>query len=80
MKKEAFIRGFQRFASRRGMPSTIIHDDFKIFKAVKVKRFLSHNGFIQQFILPASPWWGGFYERLVRTVKTSLKRHSENRC
>ena len=26
------------------------------------------------YILPASPWWGGFYERFVRTVKSCLKK------
>ena len=31
-------------------------------------------GVRQKFILPASPWWGGFYERLVRSVKMSLKK------
>ena len=25
-----------------------------------------------KFILPLSPWWGGFYERLVRTVKNTF--------
>ena len=25
-------------------------------------------------ILPASPWWGGFYERLVRSIKLPLKK------
>ena len=30
--------------------------------------------FKQQFILPASPWWGGFYQQLVCTVKTCLKK------
>ena len=25
-------------------------------------------------ILPLSPWWGGFYERLVRTVKSTLRK------
>ena len=29
---------------------------------------------VQKFILPASPWWGGFYERLVRSVKLSLRK------
>ena len=28
----------------------------------------------QRFILPATPWWGGFYERLVRSVKLSLRK------
>ena len=32
------------------------------------------QGVKQQFMLPASPWWGGFYERLVRTVKSCLKK------
>jgi hypothetical protein len=32
------------------------------------------QGVRQRFILPASPWWGGFYERLVRTVKACLKK------
>ena len=32
------------------------------------------QGVTQKFILPASPWWGGFYERLVRSVKTCLKK------
>ena len=33
-----------------------------------------HLDIKQRFILPASPWWGGFYERLVRSVKLSLRK------
>ena len=58
----AFLRGFKRFTARRGTPDIIINDNFKT------------QGVKQKFILPASPWWGGFYERLVRTVKLSLKK------
>ncbi len=32
------------------------------------------QGIQQHFILPASPWWGGFYERLVRSVQGCLKK------
>ena len=32
------------------------------------------NGIKWQFILERSPWWGGFYERLVGVVKNSLKK------
>ena len=34
-------------------------------------------GVQQKFTLPASPWWGGFYERLVRSVKMLLKKMLE---
>ncbi|XP_065658112.1 uncharacterized protein LOC136082626 [Hydra vulgaris] len=27
-----------------------------------------------KFILPKSPWWGGFYEQLIRVVKDALKK------
>ena len=74
MKNSAFIRGFQRFSSRRGTPDIVIHDNFKTFKSKEVKRFFSNLNIHQEFILPASPWWGGMYERLVRTVKIALKK------
>ena len=69
-----FLRGFKRFLARRGTPDVVIHDNFKTFKATAVKRFMLLQGIKQNFILPLSPWWGGFYERLVRSVKTCLKK------
>ncbi|CAB4030027.1 integrase core domain, partial, partial [Paramuricea clavata] len=74
MSSDGFLRGFRRFVARRGVPDVIINDNFKTFKSAEVKRFMSYQGIRQQFILPASPWWGGFYERLVRTVKGCLKK------
>ena len=29
---------------------------------------------MNKFILAASPWWGGFYERLVRSIKLPMKK------
>ena len=60
--------------ARRGVPDVIVNDNFKTFKAVEVKRFMVSHGITQRFILPASPWWRGFYERLVRSVKMRLKK------
>ena len=74
MKSAAFTRGFQRFAARRGLPNEIINDNAKTFKSKEVKRLMTQLNVHQRFILPASPWWGGFYERLVRSVKLSLKK------
>lgn len=33
-----------------------------------------------RFIVEHAPWWGGFYERLVRSVKTALKKVIGRRC
>ncbi|XP_065650968.1 uncharacterized protein LOC136079173 [Hydra vulgaris] len=74
MKIPTFIRAFKRFAARRGYPELIISDNFKTFKSKEVKIFMTKNDVKQKFILPASPWWGGFYERLVRSVKITLKK------
>ena len=74
LKVPAFLRGFRRFTARRGTPDIIVHDNAKTFHSNEVKRYMLRRGVQQRFILPASPWWGGFYERLVRSVKSSLKK------
>ena len=74
LKVPAFLRAFRRFTARRGVPNTIVHDNAKTFRSVIVKNHMVQLGILQKFILPASPWWGGFYERLVRSVKTTLRK------
>ena len=74
MSIHGVLRGFKRFMARRGVPDLVISDNFKTFKSSEVKKFMLLQGVKQLFILPASPWWGGFYERLVRTVKACLKK------
>ena len=70
----AFIRAFKRFTARRGSPKTVVHDNFKTFKCKAVKRFMRHQVIESQPILPKTPWWGGFYERIVRSMKTALRK------
>ena len=74
MKALAFIKAFERFMARRGTPDVVISDNFKSFKLSVVKKFMLRFGVQQKFTLPASPWWGGFYERLVRSVKMVLTK------
>ena len=52
----------------------MIDDNATTFKSKRVISFLLQKGVQHSPILPASPWWGGFYERLVRSVKTPLKK------
>ena len=61
MKALAFIKVFKRFTARRGTPDVIIK--FKTFKSPVVEKFMLCLGIRQKFILPASPWWGAFYEQ-----------------
>ena len=77
MKALAFIKAFERFMARRGTLDVVISDNFKTFKSSVVKKFMLRVGVQQKFTLPASPWWGGFYERLVRSVKMLLKKMLE---
>lgn len=66
---------FKRFVSRRGMPSVVYSDNAKCFHRVAGQ--LSDFGPIMmkwKFIAPRAPWWGGWWERLVRSVKSHLRK------
>ncbi|GFS44202.1 uncharacterized protein TNIN_8971 [Trichonephila inaurata madagascariensis] len=39
-----------------------------------VQNFIARKRIIWKNIIERSPWWGGFYERLVRSVKESLHK------
>ena len=67
---EEFLMAFTRFASRRGKPNHLYSDNAPTFK--KAARHLADVTW--QFIPPAAPWWGGFWERLVRSIKAPLKK------
>ena len=81
----SFLRSFRRFVSLFGLPATLISDNAKTFKSAsrevkniirstEVQRHLTDQGVNWQFIIERAPWWGGFWERMVRTVKRVLKR------
>ena len=46
----------------------------KISKSSEVKKYLANRQIDWQFIMEEAPWWGGFWERLVRSVKRCLKK------
>ena len=80
-----FLRSFRRFSSRRGTPSLINSDNAKTFKFANnflqklandhtVLSFLQERRITWRFNLEKSPWWGGYYERLVGSVKRCIKK------
>ena len=89
MTASEFIAAFCRFVGRRGTPTLIISDNAKTFKKAKqvldrvfagvlecpeVQTFISTQGIKWKFIIELAPWFGGFYERLVASVKSALKK------
>ena len=81
----SFLLAFRRFVGRRGLPVILITDNAKTFRtsskeflkiarSSEVNNYLSSKRVTWRFIVKRAPWWGGFYERLVRSVKRSLKK------
>ena len=84
LSTESFIRVLKRFVSRRGVPN-IISDNAKNFKAAfnriqavseeeAVANYASSKRIVWKFIVERAPWMGGFYERIVKDIKLSLKK------
>lgn len=87
LSTDSCILGLRRFMSRRGKPCEIYSDNGTNFRGSKreLREIWDHinkhqvaETFIDsdtewKFNPPASPHMGGAWERLVRTVKTSLK-------
>ena len=46
----------------------------KLCRADEVLRYLTNNQITWQFIVEKAPWWGGFWERLIRSVKRPLRK------
>ncbi|GFR03293.1 integrase catalytic domain-containing protein, partial [Trichonephila clavata] len=47
---------------------------WKVINDVAVKVFYASHKIRWQFIIERAAWWGGFYERLIRTVKLALRK------
>ena len=78
-----FQRKLNAFIARKTRPKVIISDNAKTFKATadwikKLRKseelhdFLAKQDIRWKFNLSKSPWWGAFYERLIKDVKGVL--------
>ena len=74
LKTESFIRCQQRFMARRGIPLRMLSDNGRTFKGRLLRRFNAYKGIKWQFNLAKAPWWGGIFERMVRSTKRCLKK------
>ncbi|UYV70955.1 hypothetical protein LAZ67_8001243 [Cordylochernes scorpioides] len=79
-----FIMALERFIHRRGRPVKIYSDNGTNFKRTnrlftnlnwdKIAKYSCDKQIRWIFIPPSAPWWGGWWERLVRLVKDFLRR------
>ena len=81
----SFLQSFSRFAARRGVPLEVKSDNGKTFKSAakslqalfdlpEVRRHFEQQRIKWTFNLEKAPWWGGFFERLIKSVKRCLKK------
>ncbi|XP_049872391.1 uncharacterized protein LOC126371185 isoform X4 [Pectinophora gossypiella] len=86
LSTNSFIMALRRFIARRGRIQVIYTDNGTNFqgtanllnnvdwKEVEVTTAVLPQPIKWKFIPPASPWWGGWWERLVRVMKEMLRR------
>lgn len=78
----AFIHCLKRFVARRGLPKRFISNNGKTFKAASnYLKAVFRGGVVHaglgvawQFNMERAPWWGGAFERMVRSTKRCLKK------
>ncbi|GAA6090922.1 uncharacterized protein LOC109098335 [Tachysurus ichikawai] len=85
---ENFLLALKRFIARRGLCKVIYSDNAKTFKradqdlkelwkSIKepdLRIFFAEKRITWKYIVKRAAWWGGFWERLVRSTKSCLKR------
>ena len=88
MSVQSFLLAFKRFIGRRGLPAVLISDNFSSFKkanqdlieawknvdSVEFNDYLTTKRIEWKFIVECAPFWGGFYERMVKSVKIPLRK------
>ena len=70
----SFICSFKRFISVNGVPDLYISDNAKCLTGRELKDYLSKLSTSWHYVLEVSPWWGGFWERMVQVVKRRIRK------
>ena len=91
LSTRSYLLAFRRFATRRGPILVMYSDNAQAFRCVSrhlnilqadpsVKDFLARRNLLWIFSASLAPWWGGFRERMVRSVKDLLRRSNGIAC
>ena len=76
MSLSCLLLALRRFVARRGWPVMIYSDNAKTFKACSthLQSSMGHAAPEWRFSVPYAPWHGGWWERLIRSVKVGLRK------
>jgi hypothetical protein len=90
---DKFLIALQRYVGRHVIPHKMYTDNAQTFHAAnfelsamwkqlsasKTYQFLAHNGITWKFIALRAAWWGGWWERMVGTMKCLRKVLGQSR-
>ena len=85
MSATSFVRCLKRFVARKGIPRRFISDNAQTFKCTEkmlksmvkqreVHQYLMTNKILWIFNVERAPWWGGLFERMVKSTKRCLRK------
>ncbi len=91
LSARSFLLAFRRFAARRGPVSVMYSDNAQAFRCVyrhlnilqsdpNIHDLLARRKLLWIYSASLAPWWGGFWERMVRSVKDLLRRTNGRAC
>ena len=75
LSSTSLIQSLKHFIPWRGIPKLFISENGtnSCSEEEKLRQELLILGIKWQFLVEAAPWWGEFWERLVQTVKQSMR-------
>ena len=73
------INVLRRFFNRKGIPKLMISDNGSSFTGTDVQNFATSNEMEWKFNLEKAPWFGGFFERMIKSVKRCLLKSIGNK-
>ena len=76
LTSEDFTLAFRKFCALKRVPSVVYSDNGTNFVGGQkvLDTYLGPAAPQWRFICPRSPWWGGWWERLVRSVKNAIRK------
>ena len=71
---QSFIRSLKRLINQYSVPKLFISDKAKNFVGQELTEYTQSISTNWIYILEATPWWEGFWQRIVQLLKRTLRK------